>query len=233
VDPSDLVGLVSGLIAIFTFLTGVTSVRELRRGGRAGGGPPVAEPRRARLRLVLGLSVPVFLVTSIYTLSQGLAGSDTGGAQFLLLVAGALLLAFYATALRRTVPWAVFAVVCAVALPALGLVMGSISRGEEAEGIASGLLVGVGVALLGLAFRGGTPGARPAAGPAPDREREVLGVVRARGGEVTVGDVALDTSLGLDEARAVLDQLAARGFCRREAAPGGAVLYRFPDFRPR
>lgn len=172
----------------------------------------------------------MFVLASVVTLDAGLAGSDTGGAQFVLLVVGALLLGWYAVRLHRSVPWPVFAVACVAALPALGFAMGAASSGEEAEGAVAGLVVGVGVALLGLAFRGRAPS--PVGASAPGHEREVLGVARDRGGEVTVSEVALHSSLSLDQARAVLDHLAGRGHCERVAPPGGPVRYRFPDFLP-
>jgi hypothetical protein len=233
VDLSDIIGLVSGLIGIFTFLTGFTSARGLA-GRPAPGVPAPSGPRRSRLRLVLGLSIPVFAVSMAVTLGQGLAGSDTGGAQFLLLVAGAVLLALYALRLHRTVSWPAFLGRAVLALGGLGFLMGSVSRGEEAEGILAGVVVGTGVGLLGLAFRSGTPGtgAPPREADVVVLEREVLRAASERGGRLSVGEVALRTTLSVDDARSVLEGLATRGFCQRRPGPDGAVTYWFADFRP-
>jgi hypothetical protein len=47
---------------------------------------------------------------------------------------------------------------------------------------------------------------------------------------VTVADTALNTSLSLDEARDLLEDLAARGHCNRTTVRG-SVVYVFPDLR--
>lgn len=236
---SDVIGLLSGLLAMFTFLTGTTSARDLIL--RAGGQPAVEPTSRRRLWLVFGVSAPVFVLSMVVTLNAGLDGSDTGGAQFVLLLIGALLLVAYALRWSRSMRWTAFLVTCFVVLGSLGLLMGAISRGEEAESHGAGLVVGLGVGLLALAFRPRTGNATVAAGAAsaPDpsrpgqtaREWEILALVQERGGEVTAFDVGLHTSLSLHEAREILDRLAAGGFCQRRVTPDGATIYRFPDAR--
>jgi hypothetical protein len=236
---SEVVGTVSGLLAVFTFLTGAGSIRELRLLRTAAESPATAR-RRSRLRWVVWLSAPVFAVSLVVTWTQGQHGSDTGGARFLLLLAGGLLLVLYATVLRHSVSWGAFLVLCVAGLGGLGLLFGSISGGEEAEGVTAGLVLGAIIGLLGLAFRTAVPATRPAVRHSADtppasadqvrQEKEILELARSRGGEVRVGEVALHTSLSLDEARALLDQLASRHFCERAQQPEGATVYRFPDF---
>jgi hypothetical protein len=207
---------------------------------RGAGDSPASVQRRSRLRWVLWLSVPVFAGSLVVTWIQGLRGSDTSGAQFLLLLAGGFLLVLYATALRHSMSWTAFLVTCLAGLAGLGWLFGSISRGEEAAGIAAGLVVGTIVALLGLVFRGPVPAAEPgrryrahdpyASADQASQEKEILELVRSRGGEIRVGEVALHASLSLDEARALLDYLADRRFCQRIQRPDGATVYSFPDF---
>ncbi|MGQ0775325.1 MAG: hypothetical protein ACT4NY_13025 [Pseudonocardiales bacterium] len=243
-DYREIVGVVSGLISIFVFLTGVTSARELRKPSITGEGS-VSPQRRSGLRLILWLSVPVFIMSLVITLSSGLQGSDTGGTQFLLLIGGAILLRLYATVLRQSLSVALFLVTCVVVLGGLGLLFGTISAGEESEGAIAGLIIGVGTGLFGLFFRTERHGIqsrnnRPRLWRAsrPDdtralQEKEVLKLARQQSGEICVADVALHTLLSLDDARIVLDQLADRRFCEKRQLSGGAVMYRFPDFRPR
>lgn len=245
---SDLIGLLSGLLAVFTFLTGTTSARELVR--RATGRPADRSTSRRRAWLVLAVSAPVFVLSMVVTLSAGMNGSDTGGTQFLLLLIGAVLLLIYAIRWSASMGWTAFLVTCLAVLGGLGYLMGSVSVGEEAEGVSAGLTIGLGVGLLALAFRRRPAHAAltPDPGAAPDaeaaradrnsregereREREILALVQERGGEVTAFDVGLHTSLSLHEARELLDQLTAGGFCHRRDAPDGAMIYRFPDVRP-
>lgn len=242
----DIVGLLSGLLAIFSFSTGITSVAQLRRASAresdteartAAGASSAGRPERLlRARIILWVSVPVFVISLVVTLTAGLGGSDTGGAQFVLLLEGAALLLAYAQGMRRRMPWSRFLALCLVIIGASGLLMGVISRGEELEGLLAGLVIGACVGLLGLALpdttkpgstRGGADGNQS---PRPELEREVLRVARREGGEVSPAQVAVDSSMSIDDARLILDQLAERGFCRRDVRPNGAAVYRFPDF---
>jgi hypothetical protein len=100
--------------------------------------------------VVLAISAPVFVIALVITLTRGLGGSDTGGAQFLLLVAGAALLLLYATTLQASMAWPRFFVICVVGLGAIGFLMGSVSRGEEAATALAGIFIGAGVGLFGL-----------------------------------------------------------------------------------
>lgn len=241
----DIVGLLSGLLAIFSFSTGITSVGQLRRASGREGGADIRKssgasgaggPERRRARIILWVSVPVFVVSLAVTLTAGLGGSDTGGAQFVLLVEGAALLLVYAQRMRRRMPWSRFLALCIVVIGASGLLMGVMSRGEEVEGLVAGLVIGACVGLLGLAFPGTTEprstrgSAADNRSPRTDLEREVLRVARREGGEVSPAQVAVDSSISIDDASVTLDQLAGRGFCQRDIRPNGAAVYRFPDF---
>ncbi len=176
----------------------------------------------------------MFAVATVVTPARGSAGSDTGGAQFLLLLAGAVLSALCALRLRHAVTWPAFFGGTVVALGGPGLLVGSVSRGEEAESTLAGVVVGGGVGLLGWAFRSGTPGS----GRRPDERRRSGRNVRccarrasaAVGCRLSVGETALRTTLSMDEARSVLEGLATRGFRQRHQGPDGAVVYRFADF---
>jgi hypothetical protein len=159
-DASSLVGTLSGLLAIFTFLTGVTSVKDLRRPARLPASrsrvpgsrsrQPDEGAQRSRSLVVLAISAPVFVIALVITLTRGLGGSDTGGAQFLLLVAGAALLLLYATTLQASMAWPRFFVICVVGLGVIGFLMGSVSRGEEAATALAGIFIGAVVGLFGL-----------------------------------------------------------------------------------
>jgi lysylphosphatidylglycerol synthetase-like protein (DUF2156 family) len=160
-DASSLVGTLSGLLAIFTFLTGVTSVKDLRRSARLPASrsrlpgsrsrqPDDEGAQRSRSLVVLAVSAPVFVIALIITLTRGLGGSDTGGAQFLLLVAGAVLLLLYATTLQASMAWPRFFAICVVGLGVIGFLMGSVSRGEEAATALAGIFIGAVVGLFGL-----------------------------------------------------------------------------------
>lgn len=242
----DIVGLLSGLLAIFSFSTGVTSVGQLRRASAresdseartpAGVSSAASPERLVRARIMLWVSVPVFVISLVVTLMAGLGGSDTGGAQFVLLVEGAALLLVYAQGMRRRMPWSRFLALCMVVIGASGLLMGVVSRGEEVAGLLAGLVIGACVGFLGLAFPGTTETSSTrgsAAGnrsPRTELEREVLRVARREGGEVSPAQVAVDSSMSIDDASLILDQLAERGFCRRDVRPSGATVYQFPDF---
>lgn len=163
----EVIGLVSGLLAIFSFITGVSSARDLFR--RRTNGRKVA-PRRVALRpgTVFWVSAPVFVVTMTFTLAAGLGGSDTGGAQFVLLVVAAILLLAYSTGLNRRLGWTGFLMLCIVVLGASGLLMGVMTRGEELQGLLAGIVTGAGAGLLALAL----PAAEGAARTRPPADRK-------------------------------------------------------------
>ena len=103
----------------------------------------------------------------------------------------------------------------------------------EAGSIGAGFIVFAiaGVLMVGLALRGWGHEARET-----DRRRKrhqrILEVARDLEGEVTVSELALETSYSLDEAEAHLDELAERGVAHLDVSAGeGRKRYTFPAFR--
>jgi hypothetical protein len=74
---------------------------------------------------------------------------------------------------------------------------------------------------------GATPASRSQA------EKEILGAAEAGDGVVTPALVALKTSLSIDEADQMLQDLARRGHASMIVAEDGHVEYHFQEFRPR
>ena len=213
----SIIGMISGLIAIYSFVTGVTALPQLGKlPAQPMGEVAVAtEPSRKRLLFL----VPLFLVSLGITLVSGLRGSDTGGIMFI--------------------------------LGSLGLLFGSISRGEEGAGLIMGILAGIGTAVitrmsgesvLSVLPRIPTPGQplggifqqRDPAGSAEviDAEKEILRVAAQLKGEVRITDIAMETALSLDKAREALDSLSQRGHCTKVTLDSGATVFRFPDLLP-
>lgn len=62
-------------------------------------------------------------------------------------------------------------------------------------------------------------------------EREILRLARDRGGILTPGLVALETSLSISDAERVLDGMATRGYAGMEVRDNGRIEYEFPEFR--
>jgi hypothetical protein len=73
------------------------------------------------------------------------------------------------------------------------------------------------------------PGAAPAAKP-EDREKTILRVARANGGFVTPGEAALEGDMTVDEARNLLEKMAAKGNAEMRVRSSGVVVYFFPEF---
>jgi TM2 domain-containing membrane protein YozV len=63
-----------------------------------------------------------------------------------------------------------------------------------------------------------------------DPEKTVLRVARANGGQVTPGEAALEGDMSVDEARKVLEKLAAGGNAEMRVRSSGVVVYFFPEF---
>jgi len=61
-------------------------------------------------------------------------------------------------------------------------------------------------------------------------ERGILRVARERLGIVTPALVAIETGLGLEEAQAALDSMAARGHASLKVLDSGRIEYEFPEF---
>ncbi len=79
-------------------------------------------------------------------------------------------------------------------------------------------------------------GAAPAAKKQGDRERAlgneraVLGLARDKGGRLTPALVALDCSMGIEEAELVLDGLAKKGHASMRVRDDGRIEYEFSEF---
>jgi hypothetical protein len=63
-----------------------------------------------------------------------------------------------------------------------------------------------------------------------DREKEVLKVAAGHGGNVTVLQIANETSLSIEEARTALDNMAKRGYVQLLVDENGILRYEFPEF---
>jgi hypothetical protein len=57
------------------------------------------------------------------------------------------------------------------------------------------------------------------------RQVAILRLAQRLGGRVTAADVALDTGLSLGEAKAVLNELARKGYVGLEVSPSGILVY--------
>lgn len=246
-----VIGLVSGLIAIYSFVTGVTALPELRRSSAQQVQNRAAAPRwtRRRLRIRLLVIGPVFAVSLVATLLMGLSGDDAGGIMFLLLALAGLIVLGYRGLFSQLVSTSVVAAGSVVGLPLLGFVFGTIARGEAGAGFVMGALAGLGVAVIIWLTQPGAErvaAARLPQQPMPEAhavapratvaqsdgvpdERAVLELAQRQAGEVRVTDLALQTVLSLDQARDVLESLTQRGFCHKVATDRGGVVYRFPD----
>ncbi|TVR05967.1 MAG: hypothetical protein EA403_01285 [Spirochaetaceae bacterium] len=64
-----------------------------------------------------------------------------------------------------------------------------------------------------------------------EMEREILRLARDRGGVLTPGLVALETSLSISDAERVLDGMASRGYAGMEVRDNGRIEYEFAEFR--
>lgn len=246
-----IIGIVTGLISIFTFLTGVSSLQLLKaETSTADGGQPVSISQRPRVyvrsRLMVWLMFAAFFASLAVTLSMGLSGGDVEGAVFILLLIGGAAVIGYVLRFRQTIAPLPFGIASTLILTAAGFGMGSISRGEEAVDAVAGLVIGLCITVIAWLFRSGdgtvdraAPGAASSAAESAttgeaaiidtDLETEILRLAADNAGEVTISGVALHTRLSLDEARTLLDSLDERGHCKRTEADQGATVYRFPD----
>lgn len=80
--------------------------------------------------------------------------------------------------------------------------------------------------------QGRSDGLPPAYGAprAENPEKTILRVARKNGGFVTPGEVALEGELSVDEARKLLEKLAASGNAEMRVRTSGVVVYFFPEF---
>lgn len=67
--------------------------------------------------------------------------------------------------------------------------------------------------------------------PQPENpEKTVLRVARKNGGFVTPGEAALEGDISVDQARKLLEKLAAAGNAEMRVRSSGVVVYYFPEF---
>jgi hypothetical protein len=81
---------------------------------------------------------------------------------------------------------------------------------------------------LGYAY-GDSPG-RSAEARKEDPEKTILRVARANGGFVAPGEAALEGDMSVDEARKLLERMAAKGNAEMRIRSSGVVVYFFPEF---
>jgi hypothetical protein len=236
----SIVGTITGLISIFTFITGFNSLAELRKQQRFA----THQHRRSSRVLVrrLMVVVPVFAVSIFITASMGLAGSDTGGIVSLLLLSSLLVsLGSKWLGLSGDSSVRVFGVAACIGITLLGFLFGTISRGEEVFGLVAGIAIGAGTWLI-LAFthrqqrisEGSQQTSREKENQHQqtgntDMKKEILKVVSQQQGVVRVTDITLKTRISLADAKKTLDALTEQGFCDKERLASGATTYHFPD----
>jgi TM2 domain-containing membrane protein YozV len=69
--------------------------------------------------------------------------------------------------------------------------------------------------------------------PKENPEKIVLRVARKNGGFVTPGEAALEGDISVDEARKLLEKMAAKGNAEMRVRSSGVVVYFFPEFAKR
>jgi len=72
-----------------------------------------------------------------------------------------------------------------------------------------------------------TPKADPEA-----QHKEILKLAQAKGGTATISEIALATSLSLEEAEEILQYFVAKGYANMRLNDNGAIVYEFPGIRP-
>lgn len=247
---SHIIGIISGLIAIYSLLIIGFNMPELQPflREREIPVPKEAEPRESSTAFWLFGSL--FLLSLAITFISGWSGSDTSGIMFVLLLLAGISSALSFTALPASIPRVAFSLLNMMGLSSIGLFLGSITRGEEGEGLLMGAIAGCSVALITWLQQ------YPAFSPtrlwdtinqnkAPSQlsanqqalstelqlERLILEIGRRYEGDVRVTDIALETRFSLDKARQQLESLSERGFCHKMEQRSGGIIYRFPDLR--
>jgi hypothetical protein len=76
----------------------------------------------------------------------------------------------------------------------------------------------------------GIPSYGQAAPKPEDPEKTLLRVARKNGGFVTPGEAALEGDITVDQARKLLEKLAASGSAEMRVRSSGVVVYYFPEF---
>jgi len=240
-ELSALVGLLTGLISVFTFVTGINTL-ELWRHLKASDQPTDQRQRKTLGRRLVWL-LPLLAVSILVTLAMGLSGSDSGGiVSLLLLLCLVAVLAYRLLGLHQHLALHTYGLLCAMALAGLGWGFGSVSRGEELFGLMAGSAIGAGCWLITAQSQPSrwtqppqpqttTPADHQPMVPteAADLERVVLGIASRQQGQIRVTDLTLQANIPLDHATRILQDLHQRGYCETNAAASGATIYRFPD----
>lgn len=63
-----------------------------------------------------------------------------------------------------------------------------------------------------------------------DLTKEILRVAQANGGKITPAVVTLNSSLSLEEAERLLQELASKGYAAMNVTDTGRIEYEFPEF---
>ncbi|MDA0661347.1 MAG: hypothetical protein O3B08_00730 [Proteobacteria bacterium] len=168
-----VIGIITGLISIFTFVTGASSLQLLRAESRAAEGnaqQPRPRPRvYIRSRLFVWLTFAVFVASLAATLAMGLSGGDVEGAVFVLLLLGGVGVAAFVLRFRHAISPLAFGVASTLVLGGVGFALGSVSRGEEAVDAVAGVVIGLCITGIAWLFRpddGPDDGARGEVAPA-------------------------------------------------------------------
>lgn len=87
--------------------------------------------------------------------------------------------------------------------------------------------LGIGAARLWLPGKGGKRAVAPVS---RDEERKIIKAASRRSGKLTVMHASVDADLSVEQAQAVLDGMARKGYVSQEVDQRGVVVYVFPDF---
>ncbi|HUX21385.1 MAG TPA: hypothetical protein VMW69_09100 [Spirochaetia bacterium] len=66
--------------------------------------------------------------------------------------------------------------------------------------------------------------------PAPDATKEILKVAQSNKGKVTPAIVTLNSTLSLEEAERLLQELTSKGYASMNVTDSGRIEYEFPEF---
>lgn len=66
--------------------------------------------------------------------------------------------------------------------------------------------------------------------PTEDPEKTILKIARRNGGQVSPGEVALESQLSLEQAKKLLEKFAASGTAELRVRSSGVLVYVFPEF---
>lgn len=181
-DIGAIIGIITGLISIFTFLTGASSLQLLRAESRVADGrkqAPLPRPRvYVRSRVLVWLMFAVFVASLGVTLKLGLSGGDVEGAVFVLLLMGGIGVIAYVLRFRHSISPLLFGVLSTLVLGGVGFALGAVSRGEETVDTVAGLVIGICITVIAWMFRPGDEGAGGPRGgitPAPAAAADMPG----------------------------------------------------------